>query len=323
MALSDLKVFSEFLYDTMTEVTRQKVELFNAASGGAFTLQSAANLGDYSERAFFAKVSGLVKRRNAAGSGAQTEKVLQQLLDTMVKIAAGLNTMRIDPGQFRWIQKDPALAGATIGQQLAGDMLADMLNTAIGCTYSAMNQVANIKYDGSGLTSPANLLTFASLNNGQAKFGDRSSDIVCWVVHSKPMHDLYGANLTNSGNLFTYGNVNVTRDPFGKLFVMTDCSNLFISGTPNKYATLGLVRGAVNVEQNNDFDANEDTVNGDENIKRTYQAEWTYNLGIKGFAWDKTNGGRSPNDAALFTATNWDRYATSDKDLPGVLVLTQ
>jgi hypothetical protein len=62
------------------------------------------------------------------------------------------------------------------------------------------------------------------------------------------------------------------------------------------------------------------TANGDENIQRSIQSEWTYNLGIKGAAWDKTNGGKSPNDAALATAANWDRYATDFKDTAGVLI---
>jgi hypothetical protein len=71
---------------------------------------------------------------------------------------------------------------------------------------------------------------------------------------------------------------------------------------------------------NGDFVQNVQTLNGDENIKRTIQSEWSYNLGIKGYAWDKTNGGKSPNDAALATGTNWDRYATSFKDTAGVLL---
>jgi hypothetical protein len=63
--------------------------------------------------------------------------------------------------------------------------------------------------------------------------------------------------------------------------------------------------------------------NGNENISRTWQAQWSFNLGLKGFAWDKTNGGKSPTTAALTTGTNWDKFATSNKDLPGVLVNTQ
>ena len=324
MALSDLAVYSEYAYSAFSEILRQQVDLFNAATGGAIMLQSAAHQGDFSDVAFFAKVTGgLVRRRNAYGSGTVAEKVLKHLVDTSVKVAAGTPPVRLDPGQFRWIQQNPEVAGAAMGQQLAVDTMADMLNVGLGSVYSALSQVSAVVYDATANTDAADKLpTWNNLNNGQAKFGDQSSQIAAWIMHSTPMHKLYGSNLTNSESLFTYGTVNVVRDPFGKLLVMTDSPNLFTAGTPNVYHILGLVPGAVMIGQNNDFDANEETKNGDENIIRTYQAEWSYNIGVKGFAWDKANGGKSPTDAALFTSTNWDKYATSHKDLAGVVVKT-
>lgn len=320
MALSDLAVYSEYAYSSMTEVLRQKIDLFNTATGGAIQLRAAAHQGDYSDVAFFAKISGLVRRRNAYGSGNVSEKNMAHLVDTMVKVAAGTPPVRLDPGQFKWIQQNPEVAGAALGQQLAVDTMADMLNVGLGASYAALSAQTAVVYDATGNTLPENTLSFGNLNNGQAKFGDQASTISAWVMHSKPMFDLYGKNLTNSASLFTYGNINVMRDPFGKLLVMTDSQNLVIAGTPNNYAVLGLVPGAVIIDQNNDYTANEEAKNGDENIIRTFQAEWSYNVGVKGFAWDKANGGKSPNDAALLTSTNWDKYATSHKDLAGVVV---
>ena len=320
MALSDLAVYSEYAYASMTEVLRQRIDLFNAATGGAITLRSAAHQGDFSDVAFFAKISGLVRRRNSYGSGSVGEKKLAHLVDTMVKVAAGTPPVRLDPGQFKWIQQNPEVAGAALGQQLAVDTMADMLNVGLGASYAALSAQTAVVYDATGNTLPENTLSFGNLNNGQAKFGDQASTISAWVMHSKPMFDLYGKNLSNAERLFNYGNINVMRDPFGKLLVMTDSQNLVIAGAPNNYAVLGLVPGAVIIDQNNDYTANEEAKNGDENIIRTFQAEWSYNVGVRGFAWDKTNGGKSPNDAALLTATNWDKYATSHKDLAGVVV---
>ena len=320
MALSDLAVYSEYAYSSMTEVLRQRIDLFNAATGGAITLRSAAHQGDFSDVAFFAKISGLVRRRNSYGSGSVGEKKLAHLVDTMVKVAAGTPPVRLDPGQFKWIQQNPEVAGAALGQQLAVDTMADMLNVGLGASYAALSAQTAVVYNAAGNTSPEDTLSFGNLNNGQAKFGDQASTISAWVMHSKPMFDLYGKNLSNAERLFNYGNINVMRDPFGKLLVMTDSQNLVITGTPNNYAVLGLVPGAVIIDQNNDYTANEEAKNGDENIIRTFQAEWSYNVGVRGFSWDKTNGGKSPNDAALLTATNWDKYATSHKDLAGVVV---
>lgn len=321
MALSDLAVYSEYAYSAMTEVLTQQVELFNAATEGAIILAPAALQGDYSDIAFWQKISGLVRRRNSYGSGAVSEKVLKHIVDTMVKIGAGTPPVRLDPGQFRWIQLNPEVAGAALGQQLAIDTLADMLNIAIGATYAALANEASNVYDATGLTSK--VASFLYLNSTQAKMGDQAQQIAAWVMHSTPLFSLYANALTNAQQLFVYGNVNVRRDPWGRVIVTTDSPNLLTFSSPNTtYHTLGLVRGGLIVQQNNDFDANEQTINGDENIKRTYQAEWSYNLGVKGFAWDKSNGGKSPNDAAILTGTNWDKYATSAKDLAGVVLET-
>lgn len=322
MALSDLKVYSEFAYTTFTEVLRQQVNLFNGASNGAITLGVGAHLGDYSDSVFWQKVDGLIRRRNAYGSGSVAEKVLAQQVETMVKVATGTPPIRIDPSQFKWIQQHPQVAGAVIGQQLAVEALADMLNTGLGAFYASHLQTAANVLDITGRTAPADLVSVATLAEATGKLGDQSGgSIQAWVLHSKPMFDIYANSLANTAQLFVYGNVAVRQDPFGKVLIMTDSPSL-INATPNPdvYHSLGLTAGAINIDRNNDFTANEETKNGDENIIRTYQAEWSYELGIKGHAWDKANGGKSPTQAALLTGTNWDKIVTSNKDLGGVII---
>ncbi len=323
MALSDLAVFSEYVYSAYTEVLKQQIDLFNAASRGAIQMSLASNQGDYSDTAFWARVTGLVRRRNAYGTGSVTEKVMTQLTETMVKIAAGTPPIRLDPGMLKWIASSPEAAAASLGQQLAKDMLADMLNTSLAATKAALVTVgATVLYDGTGDTNPK--LDFVKFNQGQALFGDSAGDIAAWVLHSKPYFDLVGNAIVNANQLFKYGDVAVMADPMGRPLIVSDVPALAVTGTPNTYFSLGLVPGAVTIEQNdNEYTDNYQTINGDENIKRTYQAEWTYNLGLKGFTWDKTNGGKSPNDAALVLGTNWDKIATSTKDLAGVAVKTQ
>lgn len=320
MALSDLAVYSEYAYSTMTEVLDQQIALFNEASRGTISLTSAAMQGDYSDVAFFKKISGLVRRRNAYGSGTVTSKKLEHLVDTMVKVAAGTPPVQVDPGQFRWIQMNPETAGAVLGQQLAGDAMADMLNTSVMAGYAALSGVSAVIYDATSETTKT--LIVDHLIEGAAKFGDRSQDIQAWVCHSKPMHNYWKTAGQNAVNLFTYGSIAVMADPFGRPFIVSDCAALKSADATAVYHTLGLVPGAISVGQNNDFDDNWEKTNGDENIQQTYQAEWSFNLGIKGFSWDKTNGGKSPNDSAIATATNWDKYASSNKDIAGVVVQT-
>lgn len=319
MALSDLEVFQEYAQSSMTETQDQQIEIFNGAVRGGLILTSAAHEGDFSSTTMWAKIQGLVRRRNAYGSGAQTLKTLSQLVNTSVKVAAGTPPIEINPGMLKWIQKNPEEAGAVIGQQMAEDSVSDMLNTAIMIYGAAVGSVAELNHD----ATDGNI-QLTDMNQGAALFGDRSQDLVCWLTHSKSAFDIYGDALANSARLFTFGNVQVIQDGFGRPIVMTDSPSLIeadgVSPGVDAYSTLGLSTGAVVVEQGNEYTDNIDTKNGDENILRTYQAEWTYQLGVKGFTWDTTSGGKSPNDAALGTAANWDRTATSHKDLAGVIV---
>jgi Major capsid protein 13-like len=319
--LSDFEVFSSFAYKTMTEVLKQQIDLFNAASNNAIILRPAANIGDYTDAAHYAKISGLVRRRNAYADTAVTEKVLQQLLDTSVKVAAGTPPIRIDPGMFKWIQQDPQIAGVIIGKQMAVDTLADMLNTAIMGYVAATSGQSEVINDISAGSGAAGNVSLAALAQTAGKMGDQAQNIVAWVLHSKPLYDIYGAALANANQLFVFGNVKVATDGFGRPMVVTDSPSLVenVSGT-NHYFTLGLTPGAILVDTNNDFTDNVETKNGNENIVRTYQAEWSYNLAINGYAWDKTAGGHSPADNAIASTANWDRYATSHKDLAGVML---
>lgn len=318
MALSDLAVFQEYAQTSMTETQDQAIDKFNANVRGGIILTSKAHEGDFSSTAIWAKISGLVRRRNAYGSGAQGALTMSQLVNTSVKVAAGTPPINIDPGMLKWIQKSPEEAGVVIGTQMAEDSMSDMLNTGIMAYVAAVGNVASNVYDGTAGTAK-----LESLMSGASKFGDRSQDLVAWLMHSKSAFDIYGQALANSNRLFQFGNVQVVDDGFGRPIIMTDSPALITSGTPDTYHQLGLAAGGIIVEQGNEFTDNIETKNGDENILRTYQAEWVYQLGIKGFTWDTATGGKSPNDAALGAAANWDKISTSHKDLAGVLVNTQ
>lgn len=329
--LSDLAVFTEYAYEAATQVVAQQAVLFNEAAQGTFILRPANHSGDFSEFAFWKRLSGLVRRRNAYGTGNIPEINFAMLTENMVKIAAGTPVVRLDPGQFEWINQNPAERGAAMGQQLGQDMLRDMFNTALGGLLASHSQVNSLIIDKS--TTDDGKMRMGYFNTAQALYGDRWRDLQAWVMHSAPMFGIWDKVFENQERLFTFGDLNVMRDPFGRPFIVSDAPALVIPGkpanggdpaVPQKYWTLGVKPGAAIVDQNDDFTDNFETKNGSENIIRTYQAEWSYNLGIKAFSWDKGNGGKSPTDAALLTSTNWDRTeGYNDRDLACVLLKTQ
>lgn len=332
MSLAAFKVFSDFAQGTMTEILQQQVELFNNATKGGLVLVAARNAGDFSDKTNWAKLNGLVRRRNPYGSGTVTELDLSQLAETSVKVAAGTPPVRLDPGQFEWILKNPKEGGVVFGQQLAVDRMADMLDVAIAAFTAAHAALPSNYYNGK-----AGIASLDGQNLAAAKLGDAAGRLACWVSHSKPMFDLWGAAIANGAKLFTFGTINIASDPFGRPIVISDAPSLSnptgiddgdgssadgdaggVVAVPS-FRMLGLVPGAVRIEDNGDYTENLQTMNGGENITRTIQAEWSYNVGLRGFAWDKSSGGHAPSTAALATATNWDKQATSFKDLGGVV----
>ena len=44
-------------------------------------------------------------------------------------------------------------------------------------------------------------------------------------------------------------------------------------------------------------------------------------LKLKGYSWDVTNGGKSPTDAELAPATNWDKAVAENKHTLGTLAI--
>lgn len=309
----DLEVFNRQLYLVLTETLTQQVNLFNTASAGAITLvPTSENVGDFAMRASFKQIPNLIRRRDVYnGSNPVTEERLQHLLNNSVKVPSGTPPIVYEAAQYNWIKENPEVAALVIGEQMGIGMMADMLNVAISGAVAAISPVTELNHTASAA------VTFADLVQGAGKFGDRMGSLAAWVIHSKSLTDLYGNAVTNGERLFTYETVNVIQDPFGRRFIMTDSDSL-VDGT--NFILLGLVSGAIAVEQNNDFDANTTRDNGTENIQTTYQAEWSYQLGLKGYSWNIANGGKAPSNAAIATSASWDKTASSVKDTAGVLI---
>ncbi|WEV48105.1 major capsid protein [Acinetobacter sp. ESL0695] len=312
----DLQVFNKQTYLAMTETIAQDVDKFNESSQGSIVLLNKATNGDFDIEASFKNISGLVRRRNAYGDGTVQSKKLEQLLNVAVKVAAGTPPIEYEKQQYLWVQQNPELAALMIGEQLAKAKLGDMLNAGLSGAASAISGNA-AAVEGDGTSDPS----FRLLNKGASRMGDRSGALRSWILHSTTMHNLFDNALTNTERLFSYDGINVVRDPFGRVFVVTDSPALSTTASANTYYnTLGLVEGALVISDNQDFNAELVPTTGGENLKYTYQAEWSYNVGVKGYAWDQANGGKSPSDTAIATPTNWDLTASSIKDTAGVLV---
>lgn len=316
----DLEIFNKQTYAVMVETIDQHVSLFNEQSSGTIQLQAKPFEGDFDVAASFSQIAGLVRHRDVKnGQNAIDNKRLSQHTKAAVKIAAGTPELLWENAQFRWVMQDPEQAALVIGEQLGLGQIANMLNTGIKCGVAAIGGNTEATLDVSADTP----IDFKQMTKAAQLFGDRSSAIEAWVMHSGALTNLYLNSLANNEQLFKFDNVAVYRDQFGRVFVVTDAPDLVYDSEGVKYNTLGLTEGGIIISSQNDFDSTIETKTGTENITRAYQAEWSYAASVKGYTWDMAAGGDNPNATALATGTNWKKVAGSVKNTAGVLLKSQ
>jgi len=318
MALSNMKVFNEYLQTAIIETLDQMVDKFNAASRGAIQLTTQGFDGDFLQEAFWSSIHAAQRRVDRyATNGTPGVTNLAQAQLNSVKIAGGFGPIQFEPAQLTWIQKNPTEALEVISRNFSEAMMKDMLNTAIAAAVAAIEaQGSNVGYYDGG-TGPLN---YRDLNNAHALFGDMSSLIVCNVVDGATFHALIDQNLANSERLFSAQGVNVV-DILGRVMVVTDAPALRETTTGGDVKALGLVSGGIVVHDIGDLVTNTETSNGKERIVTTWQADYAFGLGLKGYAWDTGNGGKTPTDAELATGSNWDKVVTDIKHTAGVLAI--
>lgn len=318
MATSDMIIFNEQTQLVATETVAQALAAFNEASGGAILIGSSSTLGDYIEEASYKAISALVTRRDAYGSGTLSTKALQQIKDVSVKIDQSIGPVEWTIEQFQRLLKSESEAGITIGEQAAEAMIQDYLNTTASSLAAAIGNQATLVNDYSA-TGTAKLV---ELNKAAGKFGDRQQSLVAWLMHSKVFTDLTNEAVTNTNRLYNIGNIQVMQDGLGRRYVVTDAPSLVVAGAPDTYNTIGMVPGAAMVETQPLLTMTQPKAD-QENMGTIWKGESSFTLGLKGYAWDIANGGKSPTDAEVATGTNWDLIASSTKDTAGVMLISQ
>lgn len=317
MSLSQMQVFNEFFMPAIIETLGQDVAKFNSASGGAIRLTTEGFTGDFLQESFYAQIHSAQRRVDRyASNGAASSTDLTQLQHDSVKIAGGFGPILYEPSQMTWLQKPTAEGIEVASRNFSEALLADQLNTAIAGLVAAMENNASVTSD----VSAGSGLSYSALNNTNALFGDASGNIMTNVMTGAMFHKLIGNNLSNVERLFEANNVRVV-DILGRLVVVTDAPALLEAGAPDKAKILGLTDSAATVSNSNDIITNIQTDNGKDRIETTLQMDYTFALGLKGYSWDTTNGGKSPTDAEIATGSNWDKVATDNKHTAGVITV--
>lgn len=320
MALTDMKVFNQYVQEATIETVAQMVEKFNEASAGGIVLSTEGFDGDFMQKSMFSSLHSAQRRvdRYATNTSASSTN-LAQLQDNTAKVAGGFGPIAYEPGQLTWIGKNPAEAVEVISRNMSEAIVKDMLNAGIAAACAAMENVGATVVNDIGTGRD---ITYNDINTAHALFGDSSQLLVCDVMDGTMYHTLVGQNITNSQQLFQAGNVTVV-EILGKRVVVTDAPGL--RETPatstNDIKVLSLAAGGIVVHDASDLITNIETNNGSQRIKTTMQADYTFGLGLKGYSWSASV--KSPTDAELNTGSNWTKTATSVKHTAGVVTLGQ
>jgi hypothetical protein len=322
MSLDQMKVFNQYFMPAIIETLDQMVEKFNEASNGAIRLTTQSYDGDFLQESFFASLHAAQRRVDRYGSNSDVSSTnLSQLQHNSVKVAGGFGPVLFEPSQLTWLNKPTAEGVEVISRNFAEAVMKDQLNTSIAALVAAIENQADATYDAYS-ESPSAGITYRAINSSHAKFGDHSNSLVAEVMTGAVMHKLIGQNLSNAERLFQAQGVTII-DILGRVVVVTDAPALSedVSGANDKEKVLGLAESAAVVSDGGDIITNIETSNGKERIETTFQADYSFMLGLKGYAWDVSNGGKSPTDAELATGSNWDKIATSIKHTAGVIAV--
>jgi len=319
---SDFKIYEDFTKTRIAELLAQNGNAFGAASNNCLRIATQSRPGNYAQSSFFKNVTGLVSRRDNTSIATLTDLGVSMEEYVSVKLSRKIGPVMQTRDSYKKLlggQFNPALFAATIAEEAANAMQIDMLDSALIGLTAALKQVTASYYTQTSLGR----LDTDTLIGALAKMGDRADRVVCWVMHSKVYFDLVRAQITQ--NIVGVSNFNVaSAQPItmGRPVVVTDSASLLWGSSPDvqQYYTLGLVDGAALIENTEEQEVVIQDVTGLQTLGIRYQGEFAYNLGLKGFKWDITNGAANPLAATMKDGSNWDTAFADMKDRAGVVI---
>lgn len=321
---SGFKIYNEEYYSGMYEQLAQNVNAFNAASQGGIQLVQADKRGDYEKASFVDYISTLISRRDTTSVSTATDIAMTQGNQISVKLNRKIGPVANTLDSWRKMGKDSQEMSYILGKTIAKQKMHNFLESAIRACEAALSGQSGLCYDATGESTKT--MTHAYLVEGLNKMGDQAANIICWVMHSKPYFDLVKQSITDKiyeeAGRVVYGG---TPGTLGKPVVVTDCDALWVGADSSSttYQTLGLVSGGIVVTESEGEEIAFERITGLENLVYRLQGEYAFNVGIKGFAWDTTNGGANPTDNNLGLASNWDLEFAQVKNCAGVRIVTQ
>jgi len=306
-----LKIDDELVKTAMTEVMMQNINDFNTMTGGAISLSTEYFMGDAIDTSMIAEIANLITDRDPTSDLAATVKTIDSVDDHNIAIYFTTGSVEFKKVDARRYGSSSDEFSRAIGTQIGVGFLNFVINKGITAAVGAMSSEATvIEGDGTGA------ITYTLLNNGLAKFGDNSANIICFVMNGATNHALIGDGLTNykidsvAGGIINSADVGTLNRP---VFV-TDAAGL---GMTTGVAVLGLTAAGIRIIERMAREIMSSETQGKANLGVAIQGEGEAALDIKGYTFDGSN---FPDDATLGAAANWTRTSTDIKSTAGVII---
>ena len=311
---SDFKVYQEQVASSLTETLTQATDAVTTGANGAIVMSTNVMKGDYMYRSFFQQATSVI-RQDITSVASGTPVKLTQTDAINVKLH---RSFTIDAARkaFKMAGFNPDVFNVVAGQQVGKEIITGMLNDGLLAARVAINNVSAVTNDVTAAATTS--ITSTNLLATLAKFGDAASKVVAWVMHSQQYFDLAKNEISNQVAPIYEGILQRVDVPgFNRPILVTDSASLISS---SNYFVLGLTEGAIQLIDTEPTDIVIDDVTGLKQLVRRYQGEYAFNLGLKGYQYDVSNGGSNPDATALGTGSNWDAVTTSVKDSAGVVL---
>ena len=294
----------------ISENLGQQVQASNEASGGGIILSAPGYVGDFVDMVMFGAndVGGL--RDRTTGKGSTTSSEVAQLNATKISVAGRYGPVHWNAQDPRWQGMGDSAVVAMLSAKTSEFILKLQLNNAIAAAVGAVETAADAVNDVSGTAG----ISYSALNNTFALLGDASMGTACIVCNGASYHKFVGDAIGNSKELFDYQGITVTNF-MGKKFVVTDVPALTDSTTAFKVLVLN--QGGITIENQGAPVTVMSEQTGD-NITIEYQADFSFDLGLKMFAYAGT---ANPTGAEIASGANWTPVYAEAKNGVGALLI--
>ena len=304
---SDLIIYNDEAQTAYLERVQDNLDVFNASSNGAIVLDNELIEGDFRKRAFY-KIGGSLEHRDVNSTGKVTAKKIGAGEAVGVKAPWKYGPYQTTEEAFKRRGRPVDEFSQIIGADVADATLEGFIQYATAALRAAIGSNA-------GMVVSANIETDGkkTLTRGMRKFGDKFGRIALWVMHSSAYFDIVDEAITNKiyeeAGVVIYGGLPGT---LGKPVLVTD--------TAPSDVIFGLLPNAVVITESQAPGFRSYNVDDEENLGIGYRAEGTVNIDVLGYSWKETAGGANPTLAAVGSAANWVKHASSDKVTAGVMI---